>query len=114
MRRGLVLAVLLAVADARLLSAPPPPPLLGVQAVRHDFHEWLPLLIGALVLLSCCFAVAQHGQLMLALCVLKALVALVCCCIPGAKAWAEARTGERPSLAADESTPLTTTPLKKL
>ena len=67
------------------------PPLHGFPAFWHWLQTyWVLLLVGALFtacFLLTCLAVVQHTQLVLLLCLLKASVAVLCCCFPRIQAW---------------------------
>lgn len=93
--RLLLLWLLLALTHARLLDSnkSPPSSLHGLAAAWAWFRDYWWLVLIALLFTACflvsCLAVVQHTQLVCALCLLKAAIAVLCCCFPKIQAWFE-------------------------
>lgn len=68
-------------------------PLHGLSAAWYWFKTHWALILVAILFTACflltCLAVVQHTQLVCALCLLKASIAVLCCCFPRIQAWFE-------------------------
>ena len=74
-------------------SSPPLGHAHGLDAALAWLHQYWVLCLVVLLLTVCCLlgclAVVQHTQAVLALCLLKAAVTVLCCFFPRIRAWFE-------------------------